>query len=201
MIKTVTVVNVVRAINNRIEHDKKISIADYNAMLRGLMGENYLRKLDFTLFHIGKKPIRDYRLPVDLVIITLLRFERLTVVRVLKDLGVNVEDYQSHLVKKYVNDYKLTNNATRKYKELLKSSLDDGYLDTYELFMLTGVNQVTIEKLIVSLGLMTITNEGMKRHFTNYEASPYIATIKGYRKWSLVILAVICLIIKLKSEV
>jgi hypothetical protein len=201
MIKTVTIVNVVRAINIRLERDKKITIADYNLMLRGLMGENYLRKLNFTLFHIGKKPIRDYRLPVDLVIVTLLRFERLTIVRVLKDLGVNVDDYQDYLIKKYVNSYKLTNDATRNYKELLKNSIDDGYLDNYELFMLTGVNRDVIESLLVSLGLMKVTNEGIKRRFTNYEASPYIAIIKGYQKWSIVILAVICLINTIKSEV
>jgi hypothetical protein len=199
--KKTNVFTFLKAFNKYANKKERLTSSDYNAMLKRLISDRLIRKLDYTIESIGRRAVKNYEIPVDIAIISVIGYGKDLVSNVLLELDSTATDIDVHFVDTYISKYLLFIDIDESYAEQLTTSFNEGYLSVFEMSVLGGVKRSTIDKYLCDMGLIEIVNEGLTRRLTKANASPYIATISGYRKWSLLIFAAVIVLNYIESEV
>jgi hypothetical protein len=189
-----------KAFNKYATKQQSISVSDYNGILKRLIGDRLIRKLEYSVEQVGGRIFRNYNIPVDLAIISVIGYRKDLVSNVLLELDPSAKDIDVHFVDTYLHKYNLFSEVDDGYSEQLTTSFNEGYLSVFEMSVLGGVKCSAIYDYLADMGLIEIVNEGITRRLTKANASPYISMIRGYRKWSLTILATVIVLNYIKNE-
>lgn len=193
MSKTIHLIELVSLINKNLPHSEMITVANYSSYIKELIGERLTGRLDYKLRQIGKKNIRDYSLPIDLVVISLMRFEKANAELMALDLGLT-EGIDAYLVGQYVHEFILFEKVNQDFKEKLTDIFKVGYFDEYELYLFTGVNYGKVKDYLTRLRLTDMSAGVSKKRLIRSNALSYMATVRNRKRWNKTVMAAIILL-------